>query len=266
MDVLRKAYIEPTNACNLNCRTCVRHAWDEPEGFMAWDAYEAIVDGLVEATHGSDRSEAGAVAFMGLGEPLLHPRFLDMVRLAKERGLRTEVTTNALLLDKELAAGLLAAGLDQLVVSIDGASAESFGRVRSGASLERVVHNVRLPHDRRGPYYGCGTRIGIEFVAMRSNIAELPGLNRLAAQIGSVVRHRQQRARLHAAISSRRPSSTATVTVWRDVRAVRRPTGGCPISTGTRPSARRSDRRWPVPPSVGFAGQIERDTATTAPS
>ena len=77
------------------------------------------------------------------------------------------------------------AGLDQLVVSIDGASAEAFGRVRSGASLEHVVENVRRLHDRRGPNYGPGMRIGVEFVAMRSNVAELPGLGRLAARLGA---------------------------------------------------------------------------------
>jgi MoaA/NifB/PqqE/SkfB family radical SAM enzyme len=175
---LRKVYVEPTNACNLKCRTCVRHSWDEPEGFMEWGTYEAALDGFSAAA-------GSTVAFMGLGEPLLHPRFLDMVRRAKERGLRAEVTTNALLLTPELAEALLAAGLDQLVVSIDGASAESFSRARSGASLEKVIANVRGLHDRHGPNYGPGLRLGIEFVAMRSNIAELAGLNRLAAQLGA---------------------------------------------------------------------------------
>jgi MoaA/NifB/PqqE/SkfB family radical SAM enzyme len=184
-DRLRKVYVEPTNACNLNCRTCVRHAWNAPEGFMDWEVYEAVVEGLAAAADGGGDQAAGTIALMGLGEPLLHPRFLDMVRLAKERGLRAEVTTNALLLDKTLADGLLAAGLDQLVVSIDGASAETFGQVRSGASLEKVVSNVSLLHDRRSYSYGPSTRIGIEFVAMRSNVDELPGLNRLAAQLGA---------------------------------------------------------------------------------
>jgi MoaA/NifB/PqqE/SkfB family radical SAM enzyme len=183
-DVPRKAYVEPTNACNLNCTTCVRHAWDEPEGFMEWATFAAVVDGLADVA-GGDGHAAGTIALMGLGEPLLHSRLLDMVRLAKTRGLRAEVTTNALLLDDEMASGLLEAGLDQLVVSIDGASAEAFGRVRSGASLDKVVENVRRLHDRRGPNYGPSMRIGIEFVAMRSNVGELPGLNRLAAQLGA---------------------------------------------------------------------------------
>ncbi len=175
----RKVYVEPTTACNLECRTCVRHSWDEPEGFMEWPTFEAVVAGLASA------EEPVTIAFMGLGEPLLHPRFLDMVRLAGRYGLRTEVTTNALLLDDALATGLLEAGLDQLVVSIDGASAEAFGRVRSGASLDRVARNVARLHDQRGASYGPSTRIGVEFVAMRCNIDELPGLGRLAARLGA---------------------------------------------------------------------------------
>jgi MoaA/NifB/PqqE/SkfB family radical SAM enzyme len=161
-DDLRKVYVEPTNACNLNCKICVRHAWDELEGFMEWPTFEAAVDGLVgaagdgEGDAATGPQAAGTVAFMGLGEPLQHSRFLDMVRLVKSRGLRAEVTTNALLLDDETAGGLLRAGLDQLMVSIDGASAEAFGRVRSGAFLAKVVENVRRLHDRRGPNCGLG--------------------------------------------------------------------------------------------------------------
>jgi len=186
-----KVYVEPTNACNLDCRTCMRHAWDEPEDFMDWLVYERVVDGLVEsggAPAVRQRTGApvpGTVAFMGLGEPLLHPRLVDMVRLATERGLATEVTTNALLLDRVMADELVAAGLGQLVVSIDGASAETFGQVRSGASLSAVVRNVQNLHSRREFVDGPRVRVGLEFVAMRSNIGELPRLNRVAAQLGA---------------------------------------------------------------------------------
>lgn len=202
-DRLRKVYVEPTNACNLDCRTCVRHAWDEPEGFMDWLVYERVVEGLAAAArdadgraaaqdatprgaaHGRGAAEPATVAFMGLGEPLLHPRLVDMVRLATERGLATEVTTNALLLDEPMADALVAAGLGQLVVSIDGATAETFGKVRSGASLATVVRNVQYLQDKREFVDGPRVRVGLEFVAMRSNVAELPGLNRVAAQLGA---------------------------------------------------------------------------------
>jgi len=173
----RKVYVEPTNRCNLACRTCMRRAWDEPEGVMEWATFAAVVDGL------RPLEPAATISFAGLGEPLLHDRLVDMVALAREAGLRTEMTTNALLLDRELGRALVAAGLDQVVVSIDGSSAETFDAVRPGASLERVLANVEALDDHSRPYYQPPLTIGIEFVAMRSNVRELPGLWSLAMRI-----------------------------------------------------------------------------------
>ena len=66
-----------------------------------------------------------------------------MVRLAHERGLRTEMTSNAMLLTSSLAEKLIDAGLDQFTVSIDGTSDEAHGAIRPGASLEEITANVR---------------------------------------------------------------------------------------------------------------------------
>ena len=43
---LRKVYIEPTNRCNLECRTCIRNIWDEPLGQMSRATFARIVEGL----------------------------------------------------------------------------------------------------------------------------------------------------------------------------------------------------------------------------
>ena len=42
---LAKLYIEPTNACNLDCATCFRHGWDEPIGRMSEASFAAILAG-----------------------------------------------------------------------------------------------------------------------------------------------------------------------------------------------------------------------------
>ena len=105
LDVLKKIYIEPTNRCNLSCVTCIRHAWEEPMGDMAWPVFQSLIDGL--AGFPGEKT----IAFAGLGEPLLHEQFPEMVWLAHERGLRTEMTSNAMLLSSSLAARLIDAGL-----------------------------------------------------------------------------------------------------------------------------------------------------------
>ncbi len=222
-DPLTKIYVEPTNRCNLSCVTCIRHSWDESFENMEWPVYQALIDGL------ANFPDVKTIAFAGFGEPLMHPRCPEMVRLAHANGLRTETTSNAMLLTSSLAERLIDAGLDQFTVSIDGASDISHGAVRPGASLEEIIGNVRklylwsqikcttrpdierhsqeqilkqlddlaqsplaspmvsscaLPFtsalDSMPP---ASLKIGIEFVAMKSNIHELPALQKIANDI-----------------------------------------------------------------------------------
>ena len=174
---LARVIVEPTTRCNLSCRTCVRHSWDEPLGSMSRSTFEALLDGLGKVP------TLRTVAFWGIGEPLCHPDIAEMVHLAHGLGLRTELITNALLLDREKAEALVRAGLDRLVVSIDGATDEAQADVRSGASLEQVRRNVRGLHAVRAKLLRNTPEVEIEFVAMRRNLRELPSLRRLAYEL-----------------------------------------------------------------------------------
>ncbi len=126
MDDLNKIYIEPTNRCNLNCLICIRNSWNEPNGDMDWSVYQKLIADLKAFP------EAKTIAFAGLGEPLLHPKLPEMIRLAHEQGLRTEVTSNAMLLTPAMALQLIDSGLDQLSVSIDGASSDTYEKHSPG--------------------------------------------------------------------------------------------------------------------------------------
>jgi len=178
-DPLTKIYVEPTNRCNLNCVTCIRHSWEEPFEDLAWPVYQALIDGLMGFP------EAGTIAFAGFGESMCHPRFPEMVRLAREHGRRTEMTSNGMLCDSSMAEQLIDAGLDQLTVSIDGTSSESFSAVRPGASLEKIIENVKAIRRLSEKKRTAPLKIGIEFVATKSNIHEMPVLQKIAEDIQS---------------------------------------------------------------------------------
>ena len=70
---LAKLYIEPTNACNLDCATCFRHGWDEPIGRMSEASFAAILAGLAAL------DELPTVYFGGIGEPLSHRQTINWV-------------------------------------------------------------------------------------------------------------------------------------------------------------------------------------------
>ena len=178
---LAKVYVEPTNACNLDCITCMRNVWDEPLGTMSAETYGRVLEGLAAF------DPVPTVYFSGIGEPLAHPRIVEMVRQAKALGARVELMSNGILLDEAMATRLIEADLDMLWVSLDGATPESYADVRLGATLPLVVENLRrLPFLRyRGSRLKTVMPLGIAFVAMRRNVAELPALLQLGARLGA---------------------------------------------------------------------------------
>jgi len=181
---LAKLYIEPTNRCNLNCRTCIRNVWDEPLGMMSDSVFDRVIEGLRTFT------PAPKVFFGGLGEPLLHPNIVEMVARAKALGSSVELITNGTLLTPELLDELVSAGIDVLWVSIDGAKPDSYADVRLGATLPKVLEN--LSYFRKVQYRHASmisglsnTQLGIVFVAMKRNIADLPAVYELAHKMGA---------------------------------------------------------------------------------
>lgn len=178
-----RLYIEPTNECNLACRTCLRNAWDEAGGQMSSATFDRILDGLHRLAPppwpGPD------VFFGGYGEPLAHPSITEMVADTKALGGQVELITNGTLLTGSLSRDLIRAGLDRLWVSLDGAHPDSYADVRLGAELPQVLANIQRFKRLRPPAHRPHPRIGISFVAMKSNIDDLPDLLELASDLGA---------------------------------------------------------------------------------
>ncbi len=184
---LAKVYLEPTNACNLECRTCIRHSWNEPIGRMTDETFARVVRGL------RPFSPPPGVFFGGMGEPLAHPGIVDMVRQAKSLGSRVELITNGTLLDNRVAEQLIDAGLDLLWVSLDGATPEGYADVRLGAALPGILSNLRAfrrirwrKHRPVGVDLTLQPQLGIVLVAMKRNLSDLPAVFGLASRLGAL--------------------------------------------------------------------------------
>lgn len=179
---LAKIYIEPTNLCNLNCRTCMRNVWEEPSGMMSDETFERIFRAV------QDISPLPTIFFGGYGEPLIHPKLIEWVKRFKALGARVELITNGLLLTEQRSLQFIRAALDILWVSLDGSSTESYADVRLGSSLPKVVENLKTLSRIRykaTDIDNSKTHLGIAFVAMKNNIAELPEVLRLGISLGA---------------------------------------------------------------------------------
>jgi MoaA/NifB/PqqE/SkfB family radical SAM enzyme len=168
--------IEPVGQCNLRCQMCpIQFRQDGPPfgplAFMDFDVFTRILDqyGNISELH-----------LQGLGEPMMHPRFFDMVAYASSRGISVSTNSNLTLLSTRRAERCVTSGLDLLHVSIDGATAETYERIRVRSDYDRVLRNLQLLVETRQRLGSDHPRLRLVMVLMRQNLHELPDLVRQA--------------------------------------------------------------------------------------
>ena len=172
--------VEPVGQCNLRCQMCpIPFRRDGPPhgppAFMDCDLFLRLLDQFPDLEE---------LQLQGLGEPTMHPRFFEMVEAAVARGIRVSTNTNATLLNARRAERCVTSGLGEIHISIDGATAETYGRVRVRARLDRVIANVEGLVTARRQLASTTPRIRMVIVAMRQNLHEFPELVRLAHRLG----------------------------------------------------------------------------------
>ena len=144
--------VEPSAVCQLRCPACpVGLAFGNKcaEVYMSMDLWERVLSQI--------KDSAWVVQFYFQGEPLLNKDLPLMIREAHDAGLYTIVSTNAQAMTPELAQALVAAGLDRIIISMDGLSQISRSDYRAAGSpppLQRArvagfPEGVQNP--RRGP-------------------------------------------------------------------------------------------------------------------
>src|SRR5947208_16011561 len=106
----------------------------------------------------------------GLGEPMMHPRFADMVAYATRKGIRVTTNSNLTLLNPARAERCVTSGLEEVHVSIDGATAATYESIRVRAHLDRVLNNVELLLAARDRLESTQPRLHLIMVLMRRNL------------------------------------------------------------------------------------------------
>ena len=169
-------YLEVTNRCNLLCTTCPRtYAELEPPADMSWELFTRIVDqvpGLARAV------------LHGVGEPMLVKSLPKMVRYLKDRGVYVLFNSNGTLLNERNGRALIAAGLDELRVSLDASTPESYIKVRGKNYFGRILKNVKAFRDLQEREGHAKPRVSAWLTGLKETIDELPDFVRLAAEIG----------------------------------------------------------------------------------
>lgn len=76
------------------------------------------------------------------GEPLLHPKLPEMIKIAKKADVKVQIHTNATLLNQELSIKILESNLDEISFSFDGFDKFSYESIRCNARYEETLNNI----------------------------------------------------------------------------------------------------------------------------
>lgn len=151
-------YIEQTRYCNFKCFYCIHSTRDKKDGefaslgyalrHMDFALYGNIIQQLAAFPHGIKR-----IVFSGLGEPLMNPRFPEIVRIARNANIaeRVEVITNAVLLTPDLTDAIIDAGITNISVSIQGVNADRYQETCGmTVDFEALRNNLLYLYTHRG--------------------------------------------------------------------------------------------------------------------
>lgn len=146
-------FVDPSDICNFRCRFCptgdieLMKSVGRPLKTMDFNLYKKIIDGICEF-----EKPIKVVRLYKEGEPLMNPRFAEMVKYAKESGCcdKVDTTTNASLLNPKRNIKIIEAGLDKINISIEGVNEKQYLDL-CGVKIDfnKLVKNITHFYDNR---------------------------------------------------------------------------------------------------------------------
>lgn len=169
--------IETINSCNAKCPMCP--ASDQPRNLkpMKDELFAKIADEII-----GHKAEVKRVTLYRDGEPLLDNKLADRIALLKKHGIKaTSISTNVSLLTESKAKGLLNAGIDIVIMSIDSLNKASYEAIRRGLDFDVVINNALKFIDIRNKIRP-ETQIWMRMIRQKSNYDEWPAYRKYWSQ------------------------------------------------------------------------------------
>ena len=177
----RKIRLEASSLCQLKCPACP-NASDAlypaiGRGYLKHDQFVRLLD-----RHAFVRE----VELSNYGEIFLNPDLVRIMESACRRGIRLRADTGANLNTAQAGQleGLVKYGLRSLTCSLDGATAETYGRYRVNGDFNRVIGHVRMINEFKRAYRTRYPALVWQFIVFGHNEHEIETARRMAHELG----------------------------------------------------------------------------------
>lgn len=154
-----------TRTCNLNCVHCYSESESKTyEGELDTREGKALIDDLAEF-------KVPVLLFSG-GEPLMRKDFFELASYASSKGIRSTISTNGTLIDKEMVKDFKNMGVGYVGISLDGVGEDNDRFRGQEGAFDKALTGIRHCLDN-------GQKVGLRFTISRRNYQDIPEIFKL---------------------------------------------------------------------------------------
>lgn len=170
--------IDPCNFCNLRCPLCPTglNELGREQSMMSLDCFKHYFD-----PHAPFLFEA---YLHNWGESLINKDLFHMVEYAQQSNVGTNLSSNLVIATSEHLDNMIDSGLEYLVVSLDGASSDTYLKYRVRGDFERVVENMAELIHRRNARGRKTPVVEWQYIVMKTNEGEIAQAELMAKKLG----------------------------------------------------------------------------------
>jgi radical SAM protein with 4Fe4S-binding SPASM domain len=173
------ASFELSSKCNLRCPQCDvgNLLTNRKNNFLKYEEYKKIIKQI-----GTTLLDA---IFYFQGEPFLNKNFSKYISYAKHYNIYTIISTNAQLIDKNLAIEIVKSKLDKIIISIDGTTQEVYEKYRHGGSLQKAIEAIKYINEAKIKLKSKTPYIEAQFIVFKFNEHQIEDFKYLAPTWGA---------------------------------------------------------------------------------
>lgn len=172
------ASIEPTTACNLGCPECPSglKSFTRPTGRLDVELNQKMLHQLGK--------QMLYINYYFQGEPFLNPEFLQLIKDAKKHNIYTATSTNGHFITPQKAEEIVDAGLDRLIISIDGLTQKTYEQYRRNGKLEKVLQATKYMVEAKKKKKSKTPHLIFQFLVVAPNEHEVEEVFNLGSEMG----------------------------------------------------------------------------------
>ena len=171
---------DPNWLCNLRCPMCYFSS-DKYRGKLIKPMSTELFDRIA-----ADLFPRARILFLGCGaEPLMSPEFTKYLdTISRYKIPHVTIVSNGQLLSEKIVIGMIKNEIDEIIISMDGISPETYEYIRAGGNLKLLLNNLRMLKKIKSKNNSAKPVLRINFTMMKRNYRELEDIINASSEFG----------------------------------------------------------------------------------